>query len=59
VLQITPELSELCRESSVVLALELASFEALAVATTPSPPQSPVSIVNAGVLEHSSEALFC
>jgi hypothetical protein len=54
VLQITPELHELCGESSVVLPLELVSFEAL----VPSPPLLPASLVSGGVLAHSSEAVF-
>jgi hypothetical protein len=57
VLQITP-LHELCEEYSVVLALEVGSFEALAVAPAPLPPQSPASMVSREVLAHSSEALF-
>jgi hypothetical protein len=38
-----------------VLPLETDSFEALAVATTALPPQSPAFVDNGGVLEHSSE----
>jgi hypothetical protein len=40
VLQIMPELQELCGESSVVLPMELGSLEALTVAMSPSPPPS-------------------
>jgi hypothetical protein len=64
VLQITPELGELCGESplipSMALPLELGSLgssEALAVATAPSQPQSPPYVDN-GVLTHNAEALF-
>jgi hypothetical protein len=46
VLQITPELNEFCGESFVVLPLELGSFEAYTVATTPSPWQSPAYVDN-------------
>jgi hypothetical protein len=57
VLQITPELGELCGESSLipsmVLPLELGSSEALAVATTPSP-----ASVDNGVLTHNAETVF-
>jgi hypothetical protein len=58
VLKITPELHELCEEFSVELPLELGSFETLAVAPAPSPPQKPASEVSGKVLGHSSEALF-
>jgi hypothetical protein len=58
VLKITPELHELCEEFSVELPLELGSFETLAVAPAPSPPQKPTSEVNGKVVAHSSEALF-
>jgi hypothetical protein len=37
---------------------ELGSFEALAVASTPSPPQKPASKASGEVLPHNSEALF-
>jgi hypothetical protein len=62
VLLISPELHELCGESSVVLPLVLGSFEALAVATTPSPPQlepcqSLDSLDSGGVLAPNSDAL--
>jgi hypothetical protein len=50
VLQITPEVHDLCEEDSVELRLERGLFEASAVTTTPSPPQKPAS--------HSYEALF-
>jgi hypothetical protein len=55
VLQTMLELHELCGESSVVLSLELGSFDALAVATAPLPPQLPVFV---DLMVHSSEALF-
>jgi hypothetical protein len=58
VLQIIPELHELCEEYSVVLPLEVGSFEALAVAPAPLPPHSPASMVSGEVLAHSSEVLF-
>jgi hypothetical protein len=58
VLQITPELHELCEEYSVVLPLEVGSFEALAVAPAPLPLQSPAYMVSGEVLAHSSKALF-
>jgi hypothetical protein len=62
-LQITPELHELCEDSSVVLPLVLGSLKALAVAMTPSPPQSEpcqslASLDCGGVLAASSDALF-
>jgi hypothetical protein len=57
VLQITPELHELCGESSVVLLLEPSSCGDLAAAKTPLSPQSP-AFVNSGVLARNSEALF-
>ena len=41
VMQIMPELQELCGESSMVLPMELGSLESLVVAMTPSLPQSP------------------
>jgi hypothetical protein len=56
VLQITPECHELFEEDSVELPLELGSFEASAVAPTPSPPQKPASVFSGEVLAHSSEA---
>jgi hypothetical protein len=56
VLQITPELNGLGEDSSVVLPLELGSFEALTVATVPSPPRLLASVDR--VLAHSSEAFF-
>jgi hypothetical protein len=58
VMQITPELHELCEEYSVELPLELGSVEALAVASVPSPSQKPASKVSGEVLAHSSESLF-
>jgi hypothetical protein len=58
VMQITPELHELCEEYSVELPLELGSVEALAVASVPSPSQKPASKVSREVLAHSFEALF-
>jgi hypothetical protein len=58
VLQITPELSELCEDYFVELLLELGSSEILVVASAPSPPQKPASVVSGEVLAHSSEALF-
>jgi hypothetical protein len=63
VLQITPELHELGVESSVMLPMEVGSFEALAVATVTSPLQSepcqlPAYADNGGVLAPSSEAIF-
>jgi hypothetical protein len=63
VLQITPELHELRVESSVMLPMEVGSFEALAVATATSPLQSepcqlPAFADNGGVLAASSEAIF-
>jgi hypothetical protein len=58
VLQITPELHDLCEEDSVELPLELGSFEASTVAPAPSPPQKPTSVFREEVLTHSSEALF-
>jgi hypothetical protein len=42
----------------VELPLELGSFEASAVAPTPSPPQKPASVFSEEVLAQSSEALF-
>jgi hypothetical protein len=56
VLQITPELNGLGEDSSVVLPLELGSFEALTVATVPSPPRLLASVDR--VLAHSSGAFF-
>jgi hypothetical protein len=56
VLQITPELNGLGEDSSVVLPLELGSFEALTVATVPSPPCLLASVDR--VLAHSSGAFF-
>jgi hypothetical protein len=58
-----PELRELCGESSVVLPVELRSFEASVVAMTPSPPplrpcQAPAIVDSGGVLAPNSEALF-
>jgi hypothetical protein len=50
VLQIIPEVHDLCEEDSVELRLERGLFEASAVTTTTSPLQKPAS--------HSSEALF-
>jgi hypothetical protein len=63
VLQITPELHELRVESSVMLPIEVGSFEALAVATATSPLQSepcqlPTYADNGGVLAPSSETIF-
>jgi hypothetical protein len=58
VMQITPELSELCEDFSVELPLELGSYEILAVASAPSSPQKPTSMVSGEVMAHSSEALF-
>jgi hypothetical protein len=56
VLQISPELNGLGEDSSVVLPLELGSFEALTVATVPSPPRLLASVDR--VLAYSSEAFF-
>jgi hypothetical protein len=61
--QITPELHELRVESSMLLPMEVGSFEALAVATTTSPLQSepcqlPAYTDNGGVLATSSKAIF-
>jgi hypothetical protein len=42
----------------VELPLKLGSFEASAVAPTPSPLQKPTSMFSGEVLAHSSEALF-
>jgi hypothetical protein len=61
--QITPELHELHVESSVMLPMEVGSFEALAMATVTSPLQSkpcqlPAFADNGGVLAASSEAIF-
>jgi hypothetical protein len=58
VLQITPELHDLCEEDFVELPLKLGSFEASAVAPMPSPLQKPTSMFSGEVLVHSSEALF-
>jgi hypothetical protein len=58
VLQITPELLEMCEESCVVLPVEQGSIEALAMSTAPLPPQSLVFVDSGGVLAHSSETLF-
>jgi hypothetical protein len=63
VLQITPELQELCGDSSVVFPSVLCSFGTLEVSTTPSLPhskpcQSLVSLDRGAVLDPSSEALF-
>jgi hypothetical protein len=58
VLQITPELHDLCEEDSVELPLKLGSFEASAVAPMPSPLQKPTSMFSGEVLAHSSEAFF-
>jgi hypothetical protein len=58
VLQITPELHDLCEKDSVELPLELGSLEASAVDPTPSPPQKPTSVFSEEVLTHSSKALF-
>jgi hypothetical protein len=57
-LQITPELHELCEQDSVELPLECSLFEASMVALTPSPSQKPASMVSGEVLAHSSKALF-
>jgi hypothetical protein len=57
IVQITPELNELCGESPVLLPLEEGSDGALAMAVVPSQPQSLAS-VDSGVLAHSSDALF-
>jgi hypothetical protein len=56
--QIASEPHELCVESSVVLPLESEPFEALGMATTPSPPSESPAYMASGVLEHSHEALF-
>jgi hypothetical protein len=53
-LHITPEFHELCEESSMVLPLEVDSFEALVTL----PPQSSASLVSGAMLAHSSNALF-
>jgi hypothetical protein len=64
VLQIMPELQELCGESSVVPPLELGSLESLVVTSAPSPPPSgPCQSIatlssEAAVLASNSEALF-
>jgi hypothetical protein len=58
VLQITPELHELCEQDFVELPLERGLFEGSMVAPTPSPPQKSASVISGGVLAHSSEALF-
>jgi hypothetical protein len=64
VLQIMPELQELCGESSVVPSLELGSLESLVVTSAPSPPSSgPCQSLatlssEAGVLAPNSETLF-
>jgi hypothetical protein len=63
VLQITPELHELCVESSVMLPMDVGSLEDLAVSTTRSPLQSelcqlPACADSEGVLTPSSEALI-
>jgi hypothetical protein len=63
ILQVMPELQELCGESSMVLPMELGSLEACAVAMTPSPPplkpcQAPAIVESGGVLAPNSEALF-
>jgi hypothetical protein len=57
-LQITPELYELCEQDFVELPLERGLFEAPMVAPTPSPPQKSASVISGEVLAHSSEALF-
>jgi hypothetical protein len=58
VLQIMPELQELCGESSVVLPMELGSLEALTVAMSPSPPPSetcrPPALVESGEFDASA-----
>jgi hypothetical protein len=60
VLQIMPELQELCGDSLVVPPLEMGSLEALAVTTTPSPPSSEpcqsLAYVGCEGLDTSSEA---
>jgi hypothetical protein len=63
VLQVMPELQELCGELSVVLPVELRSLEASVVNMAPSPPplrpcQAPAIVDSAGVLAPNSEALF-
>jgi hypothetical protein len=63
VLQITPELHELRVDSSVMLPMEVGSFEAFAVATVTSPLQLepcqlPAYADIGGVLAPSSEAIF-
>jgi hypothetical protein len=57
-MQITPELHELCGESSVVPPLELGSSEALIVASMPSPSQSLASMVTGDVSVDKADALF-
>jgi hypothetical protein len=63
VLQITPELHELCVESSMMLLMDVGSLEDLSVATTLSPLHSepcqlPAYADSEGVLATSSEALI-
>jgi hypothetical protein len=63
VLQVMPELQELCGELSVVLPVELRSLEASVVNMAPSPPplrpcQAPAIVDSGGVLAPNSEALF-
>jgi hypothetical protein len=63
VLQVMPELQELCGELSVVLPMELGSLEASAVSMTPSPPplkpcQAPVIVDSGDVLGPNFKALF-
>jgi hypothetical protein len=57
VLQVMPELQELCGVSSVILPMELVSLEALEVASMPSPPPSEPcrspAIVDSGGLDAS------
>jgi hypothetical protein len=54
--QITPELNELCGESSMIPPLQPGSFEAVVVMT--SPPRLPVSLESRSVLARRFEALF-
>jgi hypothetical protein len=63
VLQVMPELQELCGESSVVIPIELGSLEASAMAMMPSPPslkpcQTSAIVNSGGVLPPNSEAHF-